>query len=195
MYGNFILRITKTGNVLSGELFSDEDHKYTCPPIAFNFKKGDTTSLHDEKDILPTFSVTAAEPALVDTPTEPSLVQKEFKRRTKTYLQELEIIEPVIRVELYDNGEIDYDSVTLFMNDKMVLPKSMLSHKAITLTLPLDTTLEFNELSMFANNVGLIPPNTAAMIIYDGKVRHEIIIISDMDKTGTIKLKRKKKED
>ncbi|MCP2937382.1 hypothetical protein NK983_32285, partial [Salmonella enterica subsp. enterica serovar Typhimurium] len=79
-----------------------------------------------------------------------------------------------VRVELYDNGTIDNDSVSLFLNNREVLPASRLTHKAIRLTLTLDPNLEYNELSMFAENLGAIPPNTAALILYDGNIRHEL---------------------
>jgi hypothetical protein len=46
---------------------------------------------------------------------------------------------------------------------------------------------------MFADNLGLIPPNTAALILYDGRIRHEIMMMSDLNRNATIKLRRKKK--
>jgi hypothetical protein len=106
----------------------------------------------------------------------------------------MEVVEPVVKIEIYDNGVIDNDSISLFFNNKLVLPKTMLSHEPITLTLPLDALREYNELSMFAENMGTIPPNTAIMILYDGKVRHEIGLSSDLEKSATIRLKRIKSQ-
>ena len=68
----------------------------------------------------------------------------------------------------------------------------MLKHKAIHLTIDLDPNLEFNELSMLAENLGMIPPNTAALVIYDGKIRYETLLSSDLSKSATIKLVKKK---
>ncbi|MFL9483780.1 hypothetical protein ACI6Q2_13465 [Chitinophagaceae bacterium LWZ2-11] len=195
MTGIFTLRVSKTGSVLAGRFFTDDDHKYTCPPISLSLTKGDSTSLKrlkeeiaieelPKKDTLPTVVVPIVAPK--------TATELQFDKREKVYLQQLEIVESSIKVELYDNGQIDYDSVTLFFNNKMVLPETMLTHTAIKITLQLDKTLEFNELSMFANNVGTIPPNTAAMIIYDGTKRYEIMMTSDLDNTATIKLVRKK---
>ena len=97
-----------------------------------------------------------------------------------------------VRLELYDNGEIDYDSVSLYLNSKKILPKTMLTHKAIKLNIELDPSLEYNELSMFAENLGTIPPNTAALILYDGKIRYEAIMTSDLKKNATIRIRKKK---
>ena len=113
-------------------------------------------------------------------------------KRSKVFTKELEIVNNQLRLEIYDNGQIDYDSVSLFLNNKLILSKSMLTHKAIRLTIDLDPNLEYNELSMLAENLGMIPPNTAALVIYDGKIRYETLLTSDLSKSATIKLVKKK---
>lgn len=113
-------------------------------------------------------------------------------KRGKLFTKELEVDNNQLRLEIYDNGQIDYDSVSLFLNNKLILGKSLLNHKAIRLTIELDPNLEFNELSMLAENLGMIPPNTAALIIYDGKIRYETLLTSDFSKSATIKLVKKK---
>ncbi|MBL0129845.1 MAG: hypothetical protein IPP43_00920 [Chitinophagaceae bacterium] len=45
---------------------------------------------------------------------------------------------------------------------------------------------------MFAENLGLIPPNTALMVMHDGKKRYEIRLSSSLEKNATIRIKRKK---
>jgi len=44
---------------------------------------------------------------------------------------------------------------------------------------------------MFADNLGTIPPNTALMIIDDGKKRYDIRLSSSLSKNATVKIKRK----
>ncbi len=187
MSGEFILLTSKTESVLTGSLKSDADHHYTVPNINFRFTKSDDTAalvMKDElNEELTTSVVNAAVAALVTVDA--------FTNRKKYFTKELEIENASIRIELYDNGEIDYDSVSLFLNNKLVLPKTMLTHKAIRITLPLDPMLAYNELSMFAENLGMKPPNTAALIIFDGKTRYETLLSSDLSKTATIQLKRK----
>jgi hypothetical protein len=46
---------------------------------------------------------------------------------------------------------------------------------------------------MFANNLGAIPPNTALMLIYDGKKRYEVRLSSSLEKNAAVNIKRKKK--
>ncbi len=189
MYGEFTLRISRTESVLKGVLFSDNDHQFTCPAINFNLVKStDTASL--KRDVSMAVTIDTIKKKLP--PVKVDILQQTFINRPKIYTLELDVDNPTIKIELYDNGQIDYDSVTIYLNNKLVVPTTMLNHKAISVTLALDDNLAFNELSMFANNVGLIPPNTAAMILYDGTTRHEIMMSSDLDRTATIKLRRKK---
>ena len=190
--GSFTLVSSKTESVLSGSLVSDDDHKYTVPAINFRFTKSDDTASLVLKDETLEKKKQVVVPAPAVTKFTETDARAEFVNRKKIYTKELEIVNSSIRIELYDNGEIDYDSVSLYLNDKLILPKSMLTHKAIRMTIELDPNLPFNDISMFAENLGMIPPNTAALIIYDGKIRYETMLTSDLSKSATIKLKRKK---
>ena len=44
---------------------------------------------------------------------------------------------------------------------------------------------------MYAENLGSIPPNTALMVIYDGKKRYELNISSSKTSNGVIRFKLK----
>ncbi|MBY0482511.1 MAG: hypothetical protein K2Q21_14235 [Chitinophagaceae bacterium] len=117
---------------------------------------------------------------------------EQFNSRKKEYARVIEVDNSKIRLEVYDNGTIDYDSVSLLLNGKVILPKTMLNHKSVKVNIELDESLDFNELGMFAENLGLIPPNTAALIIHDGKKTYEITLNSDFTKSAIIQLKTKK---
>ncbi len=73
----------------------------------------------------------------------------------------------------------------------MVLSHQRLTNKPITLTLSLDPDKSVNELVMYAENLGEIPPNTALMIVNDGDNRYEARITSDTQKNGTIRFSYK----
>ncbi len=189
--GSFTLLVSKTESVLSGSLQSDDDHKYTVPNINYRFTRSDDTTdlvMKDEPEIK---KETVAAIATEVAPVADDEIAAVFKSRNKVFTKELELVGNSLRLELYDNGEIDGDIVSLFLNGKMILPKTMLTHRAVRLTIELDPTLEFNELSMFAENLGTKPPNTAALIVYDGKTRYETLLSSDLSKSAAIKLKKK----
>lgn len=192
MTGEFILRVAKAESVLTGSLYSNKDFKYTCPPINFKLKKNtDTIAFVEEVKVVKKDTVATKKEATTET-SEEKEKQEQFKTREKVFAREIEVSNNNLKLEFYDNGAIDYDSIAVFFNGKMILPKSKLDHRAIRLSIKFDESLPFNELSMFAESVGMIPPNTAALIIYDGSIRHEILMTSDFTKNGTIKLVKKK---
>lgn len=114
-----------------------------------------------------------------------------YKKRSSELLKTIEIDNPSFMVNLYDNGEIDGDSISLFFNGKLILYKKRLSNKPISLKLEIDKEKELNELIMYAENLGTIPPNTALMLVNDGDNRYEVRISSDLQKSGVIRFKHK----
>lgn len=201
--GNFTLIVNRTESVLNGAFESDAAHKYTNPAIQFKFRYSTDTAVsnkniiieetEEESMMVPDVDSTVATPDPVQE--ESPIIDPALRNREKIYTREIEISSNSIRLELYDNGSVDNDSVAVYLNNRIIIPPAQLTHKAIRKTITLDSTVDVNELSMLAINLGMVPPNTAALILYDGDKRHELILTSDMNRTATIKLKRKKKEE
>ena len=78
------------------------------------------------------------------------------------------------------------------MNSQLVLPHQELAARAFNIYLRLDSTRDVNEISMFAENLGRIPPNTALMVLTDGKNRYEVFLSSSLTENATIRLRRKR---
>ncbi|MEP7110070.1 MAG: hypothetical protein ABI760_18895 [Ferruginibacter sp.] len=114
-----------------------------------------------------------------------------FEKRSNDIIKTIEIGNPTFKVDLYDNGDIDGDSISLFYNGKLLLSHKRLSDKPITLSLDAGIGKEINELTMYADNLGEIPPNTALMVVTDGDRRYEVRIASDLKKSGTIRFVHK----
>ena len=109
-----------------------------------------------------------------------------FEKRNNTIIKTIQVENATVKIDLYDNGEIDGDSISLFYNGKLLLSHKRLSDKAITLNVNVENDKSINELVMYAENLGSIPPNTALMIVYDGPNRYEVRITSDLQKSGAI---------
>lgn len=128
--------------------------------------------------------------------TEPRLgktVPPGFEDRNNAVLQTITVESATVKLELYDNGDVDGDSVSLFYNGKVLLTHKRLSETPILLEIPVPVD-EMNELVMYADNLGTLPPNTALMIVRDGNKRYEVRITSDLKKSGTIRFVHKKNE-
>ncbi len=114
-----------------------------------------------------------------------------YKKRNSELLKTIEIDNASFTVDLYDNGEIDGDSISLFFNGQLILSHKRLSDKALRLKLEVNKDKELNELIMYAENLGTIPPNTALMVVNDGDNRYEVRISSDLQKSGVIRFMHK----
>lgn len=190
MRGEFALRRSKLGSFLGGKFTAGEAYRYTCPDILFDFDKSNDMENSFVKKIPDQLQ---KEPG--DSLTRDSLyivTQQAFNNRPKEFTKDIFVKSNVIGIELYDNGAIDYDSVSIFFNNNLILKKTMLAHVPIKLVLPFNKKLPFNELGMFANNVGNIPPNTATLVLIDGDDKMEFDLNSDLNRTATIKLFKKK---
>lgn len=130
---------------------------------------------------------------IVDPAKEDSkLIAETFSKRKEVVARTLDVESDSIRLSFYDNGEIDGDSISVFVNSQVVLTHQELASKALTMYLHLDSDLDVNEISMFAENLGKYPPNTALMVVTDGKNRYEVFMSSSLTENATIKIKRKR---
>jgi len=121
------------------------------------------------------------------------VIEDRFKQRENVIANEIEVASDSIQVDFYDNGEIDGDSISVFFNKQLLAFSQRLSSRSIHFSLKLDPTKEVQELSMYADNLGSIPPNTALMIVTDGKKQQEIRLASNLERNATIRIRRKKK--
>jgi hypothetical protein len=119
-------------------------------------------------------------------------INESFKKRKNLVGKELEITSDSIRLSFYDNGIIDGDSISVFLNNKLILSHQGLTAQALNIYIRLDSTKEINDVSMFAENLGKYPPNTAVMIVNDGDNRYEVYMSSDYSGNATVRFKRKR---
>lgn len=122
----------------------------------------------------------------------PALVKPavELEKRKNELVQEITVDTDSLSVTLYDNGDIDGDSITLIYNDKILTTHQRLTDKPLTFVIKITRGAgSRNELVMYAENLGSIPPNTALMIIYDGKKRYELNIKSTEKTNGAVSFK------
>ena len=198
------LRVSQVNSVLKGSFLSKPEYKYTCPEILFTLTLNtDSLRLDSVKHAIkvlkesfqvwrPSESDTIAAVRIQPRNVVNYVVSNQFKEREKVVADELIVDSDTVKVDFYDNGEIDGDSISVFLNDKLIAFNRILTTRSVHFDIPLDSAKEMNEITMFADNLGSIPPNTALMVVNDGKKRYEIRLTSNLEKSATIKLKRKK---
>lgn len=97
-----------------------------------------------------------------------------------------------IQLDIYDNGTVDGDTISVYLDKKLILSHKMLTEKAITLKLNLDDENNYHELVMVAENLGEIPPNTSLMVVKAGDKQYEVRIESNEQKNAVVVFKYEK---
>ena len=115
---------------------------------------------------------------------EPS--DEKLTDRGRNVLKKISINQPNFKVDLYGDGEVDGDIVSVYYNGKSVVNNKKLTEKPLSLNLTADPSRDENELLIYAENEGDIAPNTALMIVTEGNNRNEVRITADSKKNGVV---------
>jgi len=92
---------------------------------------------------------------------------------------------------LYDNGVVDGDTVSVVLNDEVIIPKLGLTEQAYRKVIKIPPGLgDSLQLVIYAENLGSIPPNSGLLIVEDGSDRYKVGFEGDMKKSSAVKLRR-----
>jgi hypothetical protein len=106
--------------------------------------------------------------------------------RENPIVKQIETGSGEMKINLYDNGEIDGDTVSIYHNNVLIISRAGLSDKPIHFQVKVDAMHPHHELVMVANNLGSIPPNTSVMIITISNKRYEVHISSSEQKNAKV---------
>lgn len=92
-----------------------------------------------------------------------------------------------IKLDFYDNGQIDGDTISVYVNNSPVVSRQMLKAQPITTYIKIDLRRTVQEVIMVGENLGTIPPNTALMIVNVGDTRYQLYLTSDDKKNAMVR--------
>ncbi len=127
-----------------------------------------------------------------------SLGEIVIKSSTEVVKRETEVIRTVLFksdslvINLYDNGEVDGDTVSLILNGNIIWSKQGLTDKAIRKTIAASEIGDSSKLVLYAENLGRIPPNSGLLILQDGNERYQIRFSGDLQKNAAVILRRRR---
>jgi hypothetical protein len=110
----------------------------------------------------------------------------EFKNRTQVKMGEFAANTNQITIQVYDNGMEDGDIVSVFVNDQVVLKEYTLVKSKHEFKVELQPGE--NTITLFAHNLGKFKPNTMAMIVSDGTNQKSLVLNSDFNSSGSLKV-------
>jgi len=154
------------------------------PVIAKTEEKPVVTKEPKPVDIKPVAKI--IEPAKAPT------IEEKFVARKKTFIKDIPISGDSIELRFYDNAEIDGDSISLFLNDKLIFEHIRLTAKPYIIKLALSELNDLNELTMVAENLGAIPPNTSYMVAIINEERYDAYLASTEGESAMIRLVKAK---
>ena len=106
-------------------------------------------------------------------------IDKEIKR--------IVVHDKKITLNIYDNGTIDGDTISIYYNGKAVLKNKGLTANPLVVEVELDENIALHSIVLFAENLGSIAPNTALVIFTtsDGK-RYELYSSTTLQQNASI---------
>ena len=119
---------------------------------------------------------------------KPSPIEEKYVARKKVFAAEIPVTGDSVELHFYDNGQVDGDSISLFLNDKLIFEHIRLTDKAYAIKLSVRELTSSNELIMVAENLGSIPPNTSYMVATVGDKMYEARLESTEGSSAVIRL-------
>lgn len=157
-----------------------------------------TPAITNNPPIAKTDTVQKRQPVEIETPkpAPPKLnIPVTTRSRTNELTQTLPIRSQEVIVKLYDNGEIDDDTISVYLDGQVILAAKRLSATPLKLTLKMSEDQPEHVLVMVAENLGRIPPNTSLMIVEDGDKRYEVRITSTTQKNAMVRFRYEGKKE
>jgi hypothetical protein len=122
----------------------------------------------------------------------PSAAPSVLRNRTNELMKLLVVNTTKVEVKLYDNGEVDDDTISVYFDKKLVQSNKRLTTAPLTIHLELDDDNQDHELVMVAENLGRIPPNTSLMIVEAGDKTFTVRITSNEQKNAVVRFRYEK---
>jgi hypothetical protein len=111
---------------------------------------------------------------------------KPILTRENPIVKQIQMASGEITIDLYDNGIIDGDTVSIYHNNELIFSRAGLSDKPVEIKVKVDAQHPHHEIVMVAENLGTIPPNTSLMIVTEGTKRSEVFISSSEQKNAKV---------
>ena len=159
--------------MLEGELKGHiAERQNACPPGKISLKKSTSSDF----------------PVDIEQSDELANIQQniQLERRAIDLKTTIDVDSSKIKLEFYDDAEIDNDTITVFVNNKLLLYRQRLTEKPLTIYFNAFPGTQY-ELVMYADNLGTIPPNTALMVVTAGSKKFDVYLSSSEQKSAAVK--------
>jgi|688.fasta_scaffold00127_43 hypothetical protein len=142
-------------------------------------------------DLKTTTEIKIAPTTKITAPINRAAMPEALLKRKNELIKTIDTDDGEILIELYDNGIIDGDTVSIFHNNKEIVTRAALSASPIRIIVDVNKADPIHEFIMVAENLGSIPPNTSLMVITHHNKREEVFISSSEQQNAKIIIRKK----
>jgi hypothetical protein len=160
-------------------------------PVATVTEKPTVTEVKKQEPVA-TVTEEKKKPAPVNQPVVVPVAAIAVNERRTAPPQEVTFRSDSIVLSLYDNGEVDGDTVSVLMNGDLIIAKQGLKTSAIKKTIYVQPGTDEITVVLYAENLGKYPPNTGLLVVYDGDDRYQIRFSADLTQNASVVFRRKK---
>ena len=125
---------------------------------------------------------------------QPDLPQELIGRKNEL-VKEIFVDTGWVKLDFYDNGQIDGDTISVYLDNVALVSQKMLTTKPVSVALRIDVDKPQQEIIMVGLNLGSIPPNTALMIVHAGDKRYQLYLTADEKKNSMVRFIYKPPDD
>lgn len=122
------------------------------------------------------------------------IILHRIKESEFSHIQEIMVDTGMIQLDFYDNAQIDGDSISVMVNNKIIVSNQLLGLRPISVEVKVDLENPEQEVTMIGENLGTIPPNTALLIVTAGKKRYQLYLASNGEKNAQVRFVYRKNE-
>ncbi|HYK56872.1 MAG TPA: hypothetical protein VEV15_10420, partial [Flavisolibacter sp.] len=113
-----------------------------------------------------------------------------YTERKRNVMSAIEVSSDSLVLSFYDNGVIDGDSISVYVNGENIITSARLTATATKRTIVLPQ-VETIEIILVAENLGTIPPNTGLLVVKNGDKSYQLNFTADLQTNAALIIKRK----
>ena len=114
-----------------------------------------------------------------------------YELRGKNQMPVVEVSSDSLVLAFYDNGVIDGDSISVYVNGQAIVSHTRLTATATKKTIYIGKQQDV-QLLLVAENLGSLPPNTGLLVIRDGDNNYQLNFSADLQTNAAVTIRKKK---
>lgn len=129
---------------------------------------------------------------VAENPSPQKIVSLAPQDRKNKLLQAYDLTSDSLVLSFYDNGVVDGDIISVYINDQQIISSAKLTEKALKKTVKVSANESLIEVKLVADNLGSLPPNTGLLVLEDGNKKYHINFSADLMTNVSIVFRKSK---